>query len=250
MKARRLTVGFALLFGLAGCGESQAKTVMPDVEDRQLDVALSDIKRAGFKDEVDVDGGGTFGIRNKSNWKVCDQSPAAGQTLKGAPRLTVDRSCDDDAADATESTKAPTTTPTTTSEPEPKAEESLTAANNSDFAALLAVRDNCSDTINQFASTYRGRTLEFDGNIAAMNKHGDSKTRYDILVIPGDFSESNASNPTFQFRDVNTTYDLHLTGDVPDSVGRGDNLHVIARVDDYESSTCLFLLEPVSTQVR
>lgn len=135
MKALRLAVGFALLLGLAGCGGSDqdtaTKTVMPDVKGRQLDVALSDIKRAGFEDEVEVIGGGTFGIVVKSNWKVCDQSPAAGQALKGAPRLTVDRSCGDGATESTTTTTTspPTTTttttttttapPTTTTEPPP-----------------------------------------------------------------------------------------------------------------------------------
>lgn len=61
--------------------------VMPDVTGRQLDVALDDIKQTGFDDEVEVVGGGTFGIVDKSNWQVCEQSPAAGQAVT-APRLT------------------------------------------------------------------------------------------------------------------------------------------------------------------
>lgn len=69
--------------------------VMPDVTGQSLDVALSDIKRAGFTDKVEVLGGGTFGVIDKSNWQVCDQSPAAGQAVTAQPRLTVDRSCGD-----------------------------------------------------------------------------------------------------------------------------------------------------------
>jgi hypothetical protein len=241
MKTLRVAAGFALLLGLTGCGGSDedtaAKTVMPDVKGRQLDVALNDIKSAGFEDEVDVTGGGTFGIVDESNWKVCDQAPAAGQALKGAPRLTVDRSCGEGATEST-----------TLSEPE--AEEILTAANNGDLAALLAERDDCSDTIERFASTYRGRTIQFDGNIAAMSKHGDTDSRYDILVRPGDFSDSSAIGPNFQFRDVNIS-DLHLAGsNRPDSVGQGDNLHVTAEVENHDSGSCLFLLDPVSTEVR
>ena len=69
---------------------------MPDVVGKRLDVALSDVERAGFSDEVEVLGGGFFGVVDESNWKVCEQSPAAGE-LVSAPRLTVDRTCDDDA---------------------------------------------------------------------------------------------------------------------------------------------------------
>jgi hypothetical protein len=66
---------------------------MPDVMGLQLDAALSDIERAGFEDEVEILGGGTFGVVNESNWQVCDQLPAAGEAMTLVPRLTVDRSC-------------------------------------------------------------------------------------------------------------------------------------------------------------
>lgn len=66
---------------------------MPDVESQQLDLALSDIKRAGFEDEVEVVGGGTFGVIDESAWTVCTQEPAAGSTIDAQPRLTVDREC-------------------------------------------------------------------------------------------------------------------------------------------------------------
>jgi hypothetical protein len=59
-----------------------------------LDIALSDIKRAGFEDEVEVVGGGAFGVVDESAWTVCEQEPAAGSTIGSAPRLVVDRTCD------------------------------------------------------------------------------------------------------------------------------------------------------------
>ncbi|MFT3797102.1 hypothetical protein [Microbacterium sp.] len=72
---------------------------MPDVTGKSLDVALSDIERAGLGDDVEVLGGGLFGVVEKSNWQVCVQTPVAGEIVTGKPRLEVDRSCDDDAAD-------------------------------------------------------------------------------------------------------------------------------------------------------
>ena len=90
-----------LLLGLTGCGSDEA-AVMPDVTGLQLDVALSDIERAGFTDEVDVLGGGMFGVVDESNWVVCEQEPGAGQSLNTAPRLTVDRSCGTDDSEASE----------------------------------------------------------------------------------------------------------------------------------------------------
>ena len=63
------------------------------VSGQKLDVALSDIKRAGFSDDVEVLGGGVLGVIDKSNWTVCEQEPAAGQAMTSTPRLKVDRTC-------------------------------------------------------------------------------------------------------------------------------------------------------------
>ena len=92
MNAFRLVAASVLVLALAGCGSDQGM-VMPDVTGKKLDVALSEIESAGFSDDVDISGGGILGIVIKSNWQVCEQSPAAGESLKDAPRLTVDRSC-------------------------------------------------------------------------------------------------------------------------------------------------------------
>lgn len=66
---------------------------MPSVVGKHLDVALSDVQRAGVNQEVDVVGGGVFGIVDKSNWTVCEQDPAPGAAVSAAPRVTVERAC-------------------------------------------------------------------------------------------------------------------------------------------------------------
>jgi len=108
----RLAVGLVVVLGLASCG-ADSDPVMPDVTGQTLDVAQSDIERAGFPDDVEVLGGGLFGVVDESNWLVCDQSPAAGQAITAAPRLTVDRSCGGDASQPSESpSQAATADPT------------------------------------------------------------------------------------------------------------------------------------------
>ncbi|WP_436793479.1 PASTA domain-containing protein [Actinospongicola halichondriae] len=99
VKSLGLIVGFTLLAATAGCGSSEdtaTAKVMPDVIGQQLDDALSVIEAAGIEAEVDVDGGGLFGIVDESNWRVCDQTPGAGAEVDQSPRLSVDRSCGDD----------------------------------------------------------------------------------------------------------------------------------------------------------
>ena len=52
-------------------------------------------------------------------------------------------------------------------------------------------------------------------------------------------------------KNLNISFDLHLTGsNIPDSLRQGDNLRVIAQVEDYNSTQSLLFLEPVSTEVR
>ena len=119
-----------------------------------------------------------------------------------------------------------------------------------DLAALLAGHD-CDDSVGSFAAKYRDRTIEFDGFLGAMAPHDGAQTRFDLLINAGDFDPNKAFGPNFQFRDVNLVYDLHLTGtNVPDTLGIGQNLHVIAKVGEFDSFTCLFQLTPVATSVR
>lgn len=130
------------------------------------------------------------------------------------------------------------------------AEQTLTRDNSKELAALLAVADNCNGTIAPFATKYAERTVEFDGSIVTIGNHGDYKTRYDILLAPGDMGPESTRGPAFQFKDVNV-FDLHLTGaNAPNSVRPGDLLHVVARVDGYNATQCLFFLKPVSTGIR
>lgn len=149
---------------------------------------------------------------------------------------------------------AKSTTPAAAPSPEPTSAEAvaptITTASDPAFAAILALGDYCSPDIAAFAAEHAGQTIEFDANIGAMNSHNGASTRYDILLGAGDFSETSATGPAFQFRDVNTTSDLHYVGDVPDGIGVRDNLNVTAEILNYEPSSCLFLLEPVATSFR
>ena len=247
-RAIGLGTGLVLALGLASCGGSSGSSSesksMPAVVGKKLDVALSEIKSAGFGGKVDVSGGGTFGVVNESNWEVCTQSPDAGATLTGTPKLAVDRSCGGSSESATASTSS-SAPPTTVSE------VVLSAANSPELAAILAVPNECSDAIQEFALKNPGRTIEFDGNIAYMTNHEDMKTRYDFLIRPEDFSTTRAVGPNFKFENVNTTYDLHLTGpNIPAYVGEGNNLHFVVKIVEFNKTQCLFYVKPVSTLAR
>ncbi len=254
MRAVRGVIAVIVMLGLVGCGGSKPP-VMPDVVGKKLDIALSDVKRAGFNSDVEVLGGGVLGVIDKANWTVCEQEPAAGQAIAGKPRVKVDRTCGGAAPQPTAAATAAEPPPTETPRPTPSLatasdQPPLTVSNNADFAALAQLTDDCSASQTEFASKYAGLVLQFDGSIAAMANHGNYKTRYDILVTFGD-NGRGTKGPNFQFRDVNLTFDLHLSGsNIPETIRVGDNLRVVAAVDTFEPNTCLFLLKPVSTQYR
>ena len=52
MRAVRAAIAVIVMVGLVGCGSSKSP-VMPEVVGKKLDVALSDVKRAGFSNDVD-----------------------------------------------------------------------------------------------------------------------------------------------------------------------------------------------------
>jgi DNA-directed RNA polymerase subunit RPC12/RpoP len=135
------------------------------------------------------------------------------------------------------------------SETEP-AVEILNSENCPELAAILSTKDTFDPIIGEFARNYSSRTIEFDGHTAYVNPHGDYTTRFDYLIYACDYSESNVSGPSFQFRDV-TYNDLNLTGDdVPDTFGMGINVHIVAKVGEYNETTGLFQLKPVSITMR
>lgn len=138
-------------------------------------------------------------------------------------------------------------------EPAPSTEAgpvALTPETNPDLAALLAQGDSCDPSIPAFVEKYKGQQLTFPANIGAMNNHGSFETRYDILIVAGDYSETSAPGPAMQFRDKNTVSDLNYVGEVPDTIGVGTNLLVTVEATEWEESSCLLLLEPVETAVR
>jgi len=140
-------------------------------------------------------------------------------------------------------------TPSATLTPTPEASASgepaiLTARNSKEFAVLLALRDNCDDSIAPFAAKDQDRTIEFDGSVADVAKY---EIGYDILIAPGDKGPQSGIGPGFKYAGVSMR-DLNITG--ADAVAVGDLVHVVARVGEYNQTQCLFFLEPTSTRIR
>ena len=121
----------------------------------------------------------------------------------------------------------------------------LTTANCPDLATLLSSSDM---DASWFVSKYAGKTIEFDGNIAYLAPHATYTTRWDVLINAGDYDPDHALGPEMQYENVNT-FDMGFD-DSLDEIRIGTNVHIKAIVKDYNASTCLLHLEPVSMSAR
>lgn len=262
MRAIRVAVAILVVSALAACGSDPDPT-MPTVVGKHLDVARSDISRAGINDQVEVVGGGTFGILDESNWTVCDQVPAAGQPVSESPRVTVARSCGNASASpnskpsvtpgtaasaSASASPAPTASKTPSASASPVGPTTMTVKNNADLAALLKLKEPCSSTVAPFAAKYSGQTVEFDGNIAYVQLHGKYTTRWDFLIGAGDYDPDSARGPNFKIENAGRA-DMHVPDEV-EGLSIGDNVHLIAVLGEYKPNSCLFFIEPVATTVR
>ncbi len=244
MHALRLVPTIVILLGLAGCGLAAEETVMPDVVGQKLDIALSDIKRAGLGEDVEIIGGGAFGVIDESNWEVCDQEPAAGQVATVIPRLTVDRSCGDDATEPTASLSAegePSKEPSEdrTGKPEeadsepataqPEAEGILTLETSEDLAALFA-GPAYGDSVEAFVEKHHLSTIAFDGHITFLTK-SDRVVYSTANIVAGDYG-GPSTGPTFSI----TPKILAATSELQqDDLNEGMNVRITARVGSYYS---------------
>jgi hypothetical protein len=218
---------------------------MPAVTGKTLDDAKSAIKDAGYGDEVEVKGGGLFGVVVESSWEVCEQNPAAGTKVAGTPTLTVERSCVEE-PEATPSETTPAITEET-APAQPQAVPTLTPQNSKDLAALLA-GDDCDYKNIAFAKKYAGQTIAFNGSVLDIAPHGSYKTRWDFLIGGPGNGPNTARGPAFQLRNVGR-FELHLPDSV-EGVNVGDKFRFIAEVGEFIPEQCLFLLDPVKTIPR
>jgi hypothetical protein len=259
------TLTVALLVLTSACGNSSdpANVIsMPssskDFEGDGYEVVVDDLAKAGFTNVEPK------ALEDLVTGWISKEGSVETIAVNGDSLFTTDDNFPKDAeivvsyhsfkTDAGKPSESATSSDASPASPEPSAtqaavEESLTEANNGDLAALL---ENTDPSVKgqEFVEKYEGRTIEFDGNVAKMGNHGTYKTRYDILIFAGDYTDA-PRGPSFQFNDVNIVSDLNLIGsNIPDTIGEGDNLHIVAKVAGYNTGGDLLLLDPISTEMR
>lgn len=135
-------------------------------------------------------------------------------------------------------------------EEENESDEVLTIDNCEELANILLTNSDIYEEYANFASKYKGRTIEFDGRIDDIMKYKDYDTRYNILVGVGDYDPNSGIGPAFQFKNV-AAHDLNLdTLFLEEKIKVGKNVRIVAEVEEFNSDTGLFYLDPISVKDR
>lgn len=140
---------------------------MPALVGQRLDVAISDLEAVGVnEDDIEIVGGGTFGVLDESNWDVCEQRPESGSSELADVRLIVDRNCPDAAPNLTGSDDVPE--PAVTVSPEAVEESPEALKPDSPAVFVVSVRRDLKDIrkdINDLDKALaNGRLLRVAGN--------------------------------------------------------------------------------------
>lgn len=124
--------------------------------------------------------------------------------------------------------------------------DTLTVENCEELTVIFRLMNERDERIKEFAKEYAGRMIEFDGNIVYFVPHEDNDTRYDISMYAVEYSESPIYGPRFHFVDVGSS-DFGFRGSTfPKYMHAGSEVHVVGIIEQYDESSNLFILDPVS----
>lgn len=207
------------------------------ISEIELNVSKGDIVVGRITDEPS---------KNLGSWKILYE--VIGINPDGVAETTTGEQTEgttEEQAEITTEEQTETTAEETTVTPTEEVVGNLTIENCEELAAILANKAEIDDSYGNFASKYSRKTIEFDGRIDYLCNNGSYKTRYDVLVSAGDYDPNHQIGPAFKFENVSI---LDMGAD--DDIHVGDNVHIVAEVVKYDSSTGLFFLEPISLTHR
>ena len=129
-------------------------------------------------------------------------------------------------------------------------DEILTVDNCPELAFILSLKPTYHQSYIDSAQKYKGRTIQFDGCIVYLSLHEKYTTRYDILLSAGNYDPDSGIGPIFHFENVNA-YNLDLdTLWLEDEIWVGRNVIITATVDEFDTRSELFYLDPISVVGR
>ena len=123
----------------------------------------------------------------------------------------------------------------------------ITVDNNPEFAAVLSNRTDDDSSYIVFAEKYNNQIIEFDGHVEYLDLAENYKTRWEALIVSGDWAgwESVYTGPVFKTRDFNMQ-EVKFEG----LMETGMNVHAVARIEKYDEQAQLFFLDPITITQR
>lgn len=219
------------------------------------DLVIGWLKKEGDVEEVSINGDTTFtkGDEFPADASVVvryhafpDTKPEKTEAPKSSASPILEETSSPKNTDNTEDDKnIATETPKET-----PSQERLTVENSPELKALLSLKNPGDPTVAAFAKRYEGRNIEFDANICYMAPSEGYKHYFDFLICPGNYNPDTQSGPNFKIKRANATHDLHITGNAPEYVKKGDNIRLVAEVLEFNPNSELFFIKPVQTTYR
>lgn len=127
----------------------------------------------------------------------------------------------------------------------------LNVDNCDELKAMLSSKNQYDHSYSDFASKYKGKTIEFYGRIDFVTVNfGKYDGTYNILMSAGDYIPGQQIGPAFKFEYI-AKYDLGIKSNyLTDEIWAGQNVIIVAKVKSYDNISGIFLLEPVLVTVR
>lgn len=270
-KLLSLCLALVMVFSITGCGsdshEGEVKTPSgssvqqgrdyQDVYDTFADKGFTNIRlevlddlvtgwltKEGEVESVSVDGDIGY---SADKWYPADVKVII--TYHAFPDKESDNDDIEDSTPVTEPNTSETTEPVT----EEPTDDILTVDNCQALAEMLVINADRDTAYSEFASEYRGKTIEFDGSIDYKENHSTynsfngtssvSEYEYDILVSYGNYSADHQTGPTIKIENVSSRklgYDV--SKNLPDFMAVGSNVRIQVRVGGYDADTGIFTM--------
>ena len=149
-----------------------------------------------------------------------------------------------------ESTEEPATNDTQSATDIHSAEEAsnITVDNKPEFSAVLNNNTDDDSSYIAFAEKYKDQTIEFDGHVDYIAHYKEYDTRWEALINSSDWNgpETVIPGPTFKIEDFNLQ-DINYDGGILDV---GTNVHVVAKIIEYDEQAQLFFLDLMTITQR
>lgn len=272
MRKKMLLVGaLVALLGFSACDEStedDGKIEVPFSSDEAVDGMLytdaeTKLSESGFTnintvpiedlvtgwltsdgeiESISIDGDAEF-----SNGERFDPGVEVEIQYHTFPSDTESESNSEEAASDEETSEGPEDNDSQSDAETTEEVSNITVDNNPDFLAVLNNNTDDDSSYIAFADKYDYQIIEFDGHIEYLGLYENYGTRWEALIVSGDWAgwEASYTGPVFKTQDFNMQ-EVKFEGLMETEI----NVHVVGRIMEYNETQQLFFIDPITITQR